>query len=92
MALQIKAFSNCHDAFIVWRSPAQIGDCIGLEFWRIQESCKPLTSSEGKQPYGCRHVNETCTHRREWKCCRLLFARNANSIASDQLGCRIGRS
>jgi hypothetical protein len=36
MSLQIEAFSNCNDAFIVWRSSEPIADCIGFELLRIQ--------------------------------------------------------
>jgi hypothetical protein len=36
MPLQIEAFSNCNDAFIVWRSSEPIPDCIGFELRRIQ--------------------------------------------------------
>lgn len=35
MSLQIKVFANCNDAFIVWRAPASIPDCIGFELRRI---------------------------------------------------------
>src|ERR1700690_3794034 len=45
MALQIKAFSNCNDAFIVWRSPEQINDCIGFELWRIQNGQKTIVNN-----------------------------------------------
>lgn len=34
MALSIEAFPNSDDAFVVWRSPAQIVDCIGFELRR----------------------------------------------------------
>jgi hypothetical protein len=37
MSLQIQVFSNCDDAFIVWRSNALIPDCIGFELRRIQD-------------------------------------------------------
>src|ERR1700722_2421578 len=36
MSLQIAAFSNCNDAFIIWRSTEPIEDCIGFELLRIQ--------------------------------------------------------
>ena len=35
MSLDIKVFSDCNDAFIVWRSSAPIKDCIGFELRRI---------------------------------------------------------
>ena len=35
MSIEIKAFSNCNDAFIVWRSSVPIDDCIGFELHRI---------------------------------------------------------
>jgi phosphatidylserine/phosphatidylglycerophosphate/cardiolipin synthase-like enzyme len=34
MAIQIQAFSTSDDAFIAWRSPVQIADCIGFELRR----------------------------------------------------------
>ncbi len=36
MSLDIKVFSDCNDAFIVWRSRAAITDCIGFELRRIE--------------------------------------------------------
>lgn len=35
MSIEIKIFSDCNDAFIVWRSSAPIEDCIGFELRRI---------------------------------------------------------
>jgi phosphatidylserine/phosphatidylglycerophosphate/cardiolipin synthase-like enzyme len=45
MALQIKVFSNCGDAFIVWRSAVPINDCIGFELWRIQNGTKTVVNN-----------------------------------------------
>jgi hypothetical protein len=36
MSLEIQVFSNCKDAFIVWKSSELIQDCIGFELRRIQ--------------------------------------------------------
>lgn len=36
MSLQIATFSNCNDAFIVWRSSQPIENCIGFELRRIE--------------------------------------------------------
>jgi len=45
MTLQIKAFSNCDDAFIAWRSAAPLVDCIGFELWRIQNGNKTVVNN-----------------------------------------------
>jgi len=37
MSLEIRAYSNCDDVFIVWRSDALIPDCIGFELRCIED-------------------------------------------------------
>ena len=45
MSLQIKAYSNSNDAFIVWRSDALIPDCIGFELRCIQNGTSTVVNN-----------------------------------------------
>jgi phosphatidylserine/phosphatidylglycerophosphate/cardiolipin synthase-like enzyme len=45
MSLQIRAYSNCNDAFIVWRSDALIPDCVGFELRRIENGNETILNN-----------------------------------------------
>jgi PLD-like domain len=45
MSLQIKAFPNCNDAFIVWRSTELIKDCTGFELRRIKNGATTVVNN-----------------------------------------------
>ena len=45
MSLQIQAFSNSNDAFIVWRSDALIPDCIGFELRCIENGTSTVVNN-----------------------------------------------
>jgi hypothetical protein len=45
VALQIRTYANCDDAFIVWRSDALIPDCIGFELRCIQNGTTTVVNN-----------------------------------------------